>query len=239
MIKFEKTEVFNFEGAIRGMRNPLNSWNKSDSYRHIYTTVDEFLIADIDDKHVIGPNDLDLAQRLIKAGPDHRKFLRQIFVSVDITAPLYWWKEFDTYKVATVANSCSTMHKIHAKEFTIDDFSCEHLLAESDIVCYERPNVVFSCVVACLNSYRKKFLETKESNYDSQMKMYEAQQREIADIQAFIDRFRYKATKANAVQSRVKMLEKMEIIPKPEKADNKAFKTRIKPEVESGNEVLC
>lgn len=115
MIKFENTSVFNFEGAIRGMRNPLNSWEKSDS---------QFYKGYID---IIGENDLNLAQRLIKAGPDHRKFLRQIFVSVDITAPLYWWKEFDTYKVATVSNSCSTMHKVHAKEFTLDDFSHERL----------------------------------------------------------------------------------------------------------------
>ena len=138
MIKFENTEVFNFEGALRGMRNPLNSWDKSDSefgcddwdncYRCRYKDVG------CNPQHNIylGENDLNLAQRLIKAGTDHRKFLRQIMVSVDITAPLYWWKEFDTYKVGTVANSCSTMHKIHAKEFTLDDFSREHL-SESNL----------------------------------------------------------------------------------------------------------
>ena len=120
MIKFENTEVMNFDGAFRGMRNPLNSWDKSDSNWQSRCGTDEM-------NFIIGPNDLDLAQRLIKAGPDHRKFLRQIFVSVDITAPLYWWKEFDTYKVGTVSNSCSTMHKIHAKEFTLDDFSHEQL----------------------------------------------------------------------------------------------------------------
>ena len=118
MIKFEKTEVFNFEGAIRGMRNPLNSWDKSDTNFNMYG----YPMGD-----EIGPNDLDLMKRLIKAGSDHRKFMRQILVSVDITAPLYWWKEFDTYKVATVSNSCSTMHKIHDKEFTLNDFSCEKL----------------------------------------------------------------------------------------------------------------
>jgi hypothetical protein len=122
MIKFENTEVMNFPGALRGMRNPLNSWDKYDSEWDGYGEADGFSIGD---------NDLNLAQRLIKAGPDHRKFLRQIFVSVDITAPLYWWKEFDTYKVATVSNSCSTMHTIHKKEFTIDDFSHEHLVDEN------------------------------------------------------------------------------------------------------------
>lgn len=129
MIKFENTEVMNFEGAIRGMRNPLNSWDKSDS---VFTSEGDnggtdcpcFCPLDIPS---IGPNDLALMKKLIKAGSDHRKFMRQILVSVDITAPLYWWKEFDTYKVATVSNSCSTMHKIHEKEFTLEDFSYEHL----------------------------------------------------------------------------------------------------------------
>ncbi len=116
MIKIEKTEVFGWEAAIRGMRNPHNSWDKSD-------TRFNWEIGKI----VIGENDLALARKLVKAGSDHRKFLRQIIVSADFTAPLYWWKEYDTYKVGTVANSCSTMHKIHAKEFVLDDFSHEHL----------------------------------------------------------------------------------------------------------------
>lgn len=113
MIKFEHTEVWGFEHAIRGMRNPMNSWARSDSV--------------IEPHVIIGENDLGLMRRLIRGGPEHRKFLRQIFVSVDITAPLYWWKEADTYKVGTTANSTSTMHKIHAKEFALDDFSHEHL----------------------------------------------------------------------------------------------------------------
>ena len=120
MIKIEKAVVMNFEGAIRGARNPLNSWDKSDSFY------------DADDNYVLGENDLGLAKRLCKAGSDHRKFIRQILVSVDITAPLYWWKEFDTYKVATVANSTSTMHKIHSKPFEIDDFSHDHLTKEGE-----------------------------------------------------------------------------------------------------------
>ena len=114
MIKIKKTEVLGWEHAIRGMRNPMNSWDKSDSRFNGLTCN-------------IGPNDRELMMKLRKAGSDHRKFMRMIDVYVDITAPLYWWKEFDTYKVGTVANSCSTMHKIHEKKFTLDDFSCEHL----------------------------------------------------------------------------------------------------------------
>lgn len=119
MIKLERTSVMNLENALHGARNPMNSWSRSDSY------VGE------DGNYIIGPNDMKLAKTLIAGGSDDRKFLRQIFVSVDITAPLYWLKEFDTYKVATTANSCSTMHKIHAKEFTKADFSCENLVPRS------------------------------------------------------------------------------------------------------------
>lgn len=116
MIKIDKVNVMNFENAIRGARNPMNSWNKMDSYY------------DENNNFVLGENDLSLATRLRKAGTaDHRKYLRQIFVSVDILAPMYWWKEYDTYKIATVANSTSTMHKIHSKPFELDDFSHEHL----------------------------------------------------------------------------------------------------------------
>ena len=115
MLKVERISVMNMENAIRGARNPLNSWDRMDSYY------------DEDGNFVLGENDLSLAVRLAKAGSDHRKYLRQIMVSMDITAPLYWWKEFDTYKVGTVANSCSTMHKIHAKSFERADFSCDRL----------------------------------------------------------------------------------------------------------------
>ena len=140
MIKFENTEVYGWEAAIRGMRNPMNSWAKSDSF---WSCSDDPRCDDrCDDCEVkrnnlcvgegayqIGPNDFDLMMRLRNAGTDHRKFMRMIIVTVDITAPLYWWKEADTYKVGTVANSCSTMHKIAAKEFTRDDFSWEHLIS--------------------------------------------------------------------------------------------------------------
>lgn len=134
MIKIENVEVVGWEAAIRGMRNPLNSWDKSDSGYHnnpIYDETNPIFIHD-NPIFVVGPNDKDLMKRLRKAGTDHRKFMRMITVYVDITAPLYWWKEFDTYKVSTVANSCSTMHKIHAKEFVLDDFSCEHLFGYAE-----------------------------------------------------------------------------------------------------------
>ena len=118
MLKCERTSVMNIENAIRGARNPMNSWDRADSYY------------DEEGNYQLGPNDMNLARRLRLAGSDHRKFIRQNFVSVDITAPLYWWKEYDTYKVATVANSTSTMHKIHSKEFSIEDFSHDHLTEE-------------------------------------------------------------------------------------------------------------
>ena len=162
MIKFENTEVFNFKGAIRGMRNPLNSWDKSDSFNcRSYSEDCDFCERNYSEcaKYYIGPNDLDLMKRLIKAGSDHRKFMRQILVSVDITAPLYWWKEFDTYKVATVSNSCSTMHKIQAKEFTIDDFSYDH--------CKDDPIVenYINDTLWILNRAREQFLQTKDKAF--------------------------------------------------------------------------
>lgn len=120
MIRLEHTQVMNLEGAIRGARNPMNSWSRMDSGY------------DRDGNYILGPNDLDLAKRLCRAGSDHRKFIRQILVSVDITAPMYWWKEFDTYKVGTVANSTSTMHKIHSKPFELDDFSHDRLTPEAE-----------------------------------------------------------------------------------------------------------
>lgn len=135
MIKLENTEVIGWEAAIRGMRNPMNSWEQSDSGwdESIYHNDKDYLTVMSEDfsDYEVGPNDRDLMRRLRNAGTDHRKFMRMITVYVDITAPLYWWKEFDTYKVGTVANSCSTMHKIAAKEFMLEDFSCEHLNKET------------------------------------------------------------------------------------------------------------
>lgn len=142
MLSIENIGIYGWEAAIRGMRNPKNSWYKSDSY------VD----ASYYDEYVVGENDLKLMKTLAKAGTDHGKFLRMITVTWDITAPLYWWKEFDTYKVGTVANSCSTMHKIHAKEFTLDDFSVEHLT--EDVI--KNP---FTVIIDCLNFFRGLYLQ--------------------------------------------------------------------------------
>lgn len=148
MLTLKNTSVMNFENAIRGARNPMNSWGRMDSH------------TEPDGNFVFGPNDLDLAMRLAKAGSDHRKYLRMIFVSVDVTAPLYWWKEYDTYKVATVANSTSTMHKIHSKPFSMDDFSCDHMT--------DGTKKFMETVVAELENIRLRFKETKskEDWYD-------------------------------------------------------------------------
>ena len=149
MISLSNAVVFGWHSAIMGMRNPMNSWSKSDSVFY----------SDFSCK--IGQNDLDLMEKLIKAGTEHRKFLRMLHVQMDIEAPLYWWKEFETYKIGTVSNSCSTMHKIAAKEFTIEDFSVEHLLAEN--------TVYFGKTIERLNNARNKFLETKDKKYWWQM----------------------------------------------------------------------
>ena len=142
MLKVDRVYVMNMENAIRGARNPMNSWARMDSF---YDEKGSF---------ILGENDLSLATKLAKAGSDHRKFLRQIMVSMDITAPLYWWKEFDTYKVGTVANSTSTMHKIQAKEFTRDDFSMERMTGDA--------LNMMDAVIACLEAERKVFNETKD-----------------------------------------------------------------------------
>jgi hypothetical protein len=169
VIKIENTEVFGWEAAIRGMRNPMNSWDRSDSRWLIGLDDNEEEIPEFD----IGENDLKLMRTLGKAGAVHGKYLRMINVTVDITAPLYWWKEFDTYKVGTVANSCSTMHKIHAKEFELDDFSYEHLMGfkdlyETSVVC-EPPIELLGRIIATLNVFRKIFIETKDKKYWWQM----------------------------------------------------------------------
>ena len=158
MIKIENIDVWGFKHAIRGARNPLNSWAKSDSefdIQYYDNDGNETEYYEIE----IGKNDLDLMKRLYKAGTEHRKYLRQIFVSMDITAPLYWLKEFDTYKVGTVSNSCSTMHKIAAKEFELDDFSHEHLLYEENILYY------FCQTVDLLNQCRELYLKTKDKEW--------------------------------------------------------------------------
>lgn len=179
MLKIENTYIVGWEAAIRGMRNPMNSWEKSDSKFSCSNAVSDGvhfpqcvlpLTGDYNIINDIGPNDLRLMKKLVNAGTDHRKFMRMITVYVDITAPLYWWKEFDTYKVGTVANSCSTMHKITAKEFMLDDFSCEHLYAEDSIdgMYYSATaeeeftsTDVLKVIIEALNNYRKIYLTTK------------------------------------------------------------------------------
>ena len=174
MIKLENTEVVGWEHAIRGMRNPMNSWEKSDSgWEPQFDTAQ----GPVAGEFVIGPNDLDLMTRLRNSGTDHRKFMRMITVYLDITAPLYWWKEFDTYKVGTVANSCSTMHKIAAKEFEECDFSTEHLFdaeskdVEFPIIYGEEHSPIWSLnmTIKMLNFYREKYLKTKDKKYWWQM----------------------------------------------------------------------
>lgn len=183
MIKLENTEVMGWEAAIRGMRNPLNSWNQSDSGWDASTFYLDKKYITVMPEHFsgscyeLGPNDKNLMERLRNAGTDHRKFMRMITVYIDITAPLYWWKEFDTYKVGTVVNSCSTMHKIAAKEFTLEDFSHEHLIDSFDETwdiaagdeCRSTPLDILYTVSNALNIYREKYLETKDKKYWWQM----------------------------------------------------------------------
>ena len=179
MIKIENTEVVGWEHAIRGMRNPMNSWDKSDSEFCILGSPDyeESIAVDYDCEWTtyIGPNDQNLMMALRRSGTDHRKFMRMITVYLDITAPLYWWKEFDTYKVGTVANSCSTMHKIHAKEFTRDDFSSEHIMClcekETPVVYHPSGNTalapidILDITIMMLNKARDLYLQTKDKQY--------------------------------------------------------------------------
>lgn len=162
MIKIENTEVYGWEAAIRGMRNPMNSWDKSDTELTISTQY----FGNVSTRRTeicIGKKDFALMKTLVEAGTDHRKFLRMVNVTVDITAPLYWWKEFDTYKVGTVRDSCSTMHKITAKEFTIDDFSHEHLFPGE--YGEETPTDILQYLICALNKFRELYLKSHDKNY--------------------------------------------------------------------------
>lgn len=184
MLKVEKTETYGWEAAIRGMRNPMNSWDKSDSYQAVDCDrcgkIEREGYCSKSDRNCtgfecyqVGPNDLSLMKKLSKAGTDHRKYLRMIVVYCDITAPLYWWKEFDTYKVGTVANSCSTMHKIQDKEIMLDDFSYEHLIDNKDLAIYGTEWITpldnLMITISSLNGAREKYLETKNKKYWWQM----------------------------------------------------------------------
>ena len=176
MLKIENTEVMGWEHAIRGMRNPKNSWEKSDS-GYCDAIGDKFGDVIKPENYRLGPNDFDLMSRLRNAGTDHRKFMRMITVYLDITAPLYWWKEFDTYKVGTVANSCSTMHKIADKEFTLEDFSHEHLLSMANndagdaLFLNDANNIrvdgddLLGLIINVLNYYRGRYIKTKDKRY--------------------------------------------------------------------------
>lgn len=174
MIKIEKIDVYGFESAIRGMRNPMNSWDRSDSVfcasQNGCEECPEYYDVDcaglMNNGMKIGSNDLDLMQRLFKGGTEHRKYLRFIDVTMDITAPLYWWKEWDTYKIGTNCNSCSTMHKIHAKEFTLDDFSFEHI---GEGIATNVFNECAEQIVDCLNEARRCFLDDKNKAWWRQM----------------------------------------------------------------------
>ncbi len=175
MLKIENTEVLGWEHAIRGMRNPKNSWEKGDSgvcatHGPAHCTDCHADDVEIGTKYILGPNDLKLMTTLRNAGTDHRKFMRMITIYLDITAPLYWWKEFDTYKIGTVANSCSTMHKIAAKEFTFDDFSHEKLINSACMEIQEQhirisPIQALATTIECLNSYRDLYLQTNDKKY--------------------------------------------------------------------------
>lgn len=182
MLKIDNVEVVGWEHAIRGMRNPLNSWDKSDSeFEVLGKEPDDAIMVDWpgDAASWIGPNDQKLMMTLRNAGTDHRKFMRMLVVYMDITAPLYWWKEFDTYKVGTVANSCSTMHKIHAKEFTRDDFSSEHIMClcekKTPVIYHPSGNTalapidVLDITIMMLNKARDLYLQTKDKQYWWQM----------------------------------------------------------------------
>ena len=171
MIKIKKDEVVGWEHAIRGMRNPLNSWDRSDSYENYLVDYKKNEIDDITEirypYYRVGAADISLMYKLSKTGTDHRKFMRMITVYVDVTAPLYWWKEYDTYKIGTVANSCSTMHKIADKEFTLDDFSHEHLFDDEDNMAIFKSSL--NRTIADLNTARDLYLNTKDKKYWWQM----------------------------------------------------------------------
>lgn len=197
-IKIENIEVCGFNSAVRGMRNPMNSWEKSDS-KMMWTEDPSYADIgrpDLAMNMVLGPNDLTLMKKLFNAGPEHRKFLRMVHIQMDVTAPLYWWKEYDTYKVATAANSCSTMHKIHSKKFDFEDFSCEHLIGfefpsnvdenniyeylDKEAPCYIvigtdkdyqpfSPLGILRTTIQMLNRCRELYLETKDKRYWWQM----------------------------------------------------------------------
>ena len=225
MIKIERVDVFGWEAAIRGMRNPMNSHDKSDSGLKIMNENDAELGYAPIYEYVVGENDLTLMKKLCAAGSDHRKFLRMINVTCDIVAPLYWWKEYDTYKVGTVANSCSTMHKIHAKEFTLDDFSHEHLTDkwsdENELIAYNgeydnAPQDVLEFTIDALNLYRIRYIETNDKKYWYDMIQIlptSFNQRRTAQLNYEVLRNMYHARKSHVLDEWVEFCEWIETLP--------------------------
>lgn len=211
MLKVENAETYGWEAAIRGMRNPMNSWDRSDSIfvQSYHSRTYNYL------KVCIGPKDLELMRKLIKGGDVHAKFMRMITVTMDITAPLYWWKEFDTYKVGTVANSCSTMHKIHSKEFTMDDFSTDHLCESSKII--------LDAFIETLNYYREIYNNTKDKEAWWQM------------IQLLPSSYNQKRT----VQANYQVLRNMYYWRKDHKLDEWHVLCDSFKELPYGNELIC
>lgn len=223
MIRIENVDVFGWESAIRGMRNPMNSWDKSDSQFHVCSKSGETSCTEI------GNNDLKLMQSLVKAGTDHSKFMRMINVSCDITAPRYWWTEYDTYKVGTVRNSCSTMHKIADKEFEPSDFSREHLTTldfqHYDILDTEEveriefqtaSTEILKLIIQCLNNYRKLYLATKNKKYWWQMIQILPQsynQRATVQLNYAVLRKMYHARKNHKLDEWVEFCEWIETLP--------------------------
>lgn len=229
MIKVENIDVYGFEHAIRGMRNPMNSWTKSDSkWESITYESDEdspLSFKFTDESFSIGSNDLKLMKSLIRAGTDHSKFMRMINVTMDITAPLYWWKEWDTYKVGTVANSCSTMHKIHSKEFTLDDFSHEHLFSEENLRYEDEPDSLklLKTIIQALNSYRISYLDEQDKSIWWQM------------IQLLPSSYNQKRT----VQLNYQVLRHMYFSRKNHKLDEWVEFCRVIENLPYGKELIC
>lgn len=253
MLKIESTESYGWEAAIRGMRNPMNSWDKSDSqfgYRlaipyaqnNPTTMFDKYGV-----ETYIGDNDLDLMKRLINAGTDHRKFLRMITVYCDVTAPLYWWKEFDTYKVGTVANSCSTMHKIHAKEFTLDDFSHEHLILPQDTEALELPfyghNMPWcflEYIVEYLNACREAYLKTKNKKYWWQMiqllpSSYNQKRTVMLNYEVLTNM--YKSRKNHKLDEWREFCDWIEKLPYSELITGKGYREMLQDQIEAGKKL--
>lgn len=249
MITITNVETYGWEAAIRGMRNPMNSWDKSDSAfgRNLEIPYAQNNPTTMFDKYgietYIGDNDLDLMKRLVKAGTDHRKFMRMITVYCDITAPLYWWKEFDTYKVGTVANSCSTMHKIQAKRFEREDFSVEYLsntlddpIAGMDMVDHHFM-VMMDNVISCLNVARDRYNETKDKKYWWQMiqllpSSYNQKRTVMLNYEVLANM--HKSRKNHKLDEWHAFCDWIEELPYSELITGKSYRSKLQDQIEAG-----